>query len=366
MAKQTTKRRPPVKKARSAAKPAAKPKPAPARLSLIGRLRRRAKDYLARRPHRSFQLSRRRDYVRSLNLPGYWAFSFGVGSMLWRHKRLFGSLILLYTVLSALFVGLASQETYQQLASLLNESGKTIFSGGWGELGKAALLVTSGLSGTFAPQLNDVQQVYAAFFGLLTWLTAVWSLRSILTGRVPRLRDALYSAGSPIVPTTLVLLTLLVQLIPFIFSVVVIATAGSTGLLANPFLSMVFWLGGLFMSLISLYWIIGSLVALVVVTLPGMYPWQALRAAGDLVIGRRLRLLLRMLWLGGSIVVGWLLIVIPAVLLDNLITGWWPAFGGFPLIPLVIALVSSAAIVWASAYLFLLYRKVVDDDARPA
>ena len=322
--------------------------------------------YLSRRPHRSFRQTRRRDYVRSLKLPGYWQFTFNVWQLLISHKRLFGSLALLYAFVGAVFVGFASQDAYDQLSELLNESGETLLEGSWGEFGKAGLLLVSGLSGSFAPQLNDVQQVYAAVFALLTWLTTVWLLRSLLNGNVPRLRDAIYNAGSPIVATAIVLVILFIQLMPIFFSAIILSVAGSTGILDNGFLSMVFWLIGGLLALISVYWATSTLIALVVVTLPGMYPWQAIQTAGDLVVGRRVRILLRIVWMLASIVIAWILVVLPAILLDRGLKSWLPFFDNVPIVPIAISLVTSAAVVWAASYVYLLYRKVVEDDASPA
>ncbi len=332
----------------------------------LSSLKRRKEEYLARRPHRSFRLTNRRDYVRSLKLPGYWAFTFSVGRTLVKHRRLFGSLALLYAIVGAIFVGFASQEAYQQLSDTLSESGKTLLSGGWGELGKAGLLIISGVSGSFAPQLNDVQQVYAGFFALLTWLTAVWLLRAILAGHVPRLRDAIYSAGSPIVATALVLMVVTIQLIPLFLAIIILNVAGSTGILDNGFLSMVFWIISGLLGLVSAYWATSSVVALIIVTLPGMYPWQALRTAGDLVIGRRVRILLRILWLLLTISIAWILLVLPVIFIERGLSSWLPVLKNVPIVPIAISLVTSAAVVWASAYMFLLYRKVVEDDAGPA
>lgn len=328
--------------------------------------RNKLKTYLARRPHQSFRLSRRRDYVRSLELPGYWSFTISVGRILFTHKKLFGSLVFLYAIFGIIFVGLASQDAYEQLSEVLNESGKNIFSGGWGELGKAALLLTSGLSGSFAPQLSDVQQVYGGILALLTWLTTVWLLRAIMSNHVPRLREGIYSSGSPIVATTIVMIVLLIQLIPMFFSIIVLNIAGSTGILENGFLSMAFWLIGGLLTLVSVYWATSSVLAMVIVTLPGMYPWQAIKTAGDLVIGRRVRILLRLLWLIVSVVLVWVCFVLPTILIDRLLKTWLPMLETVPLVPLAISLITSAAVVWSASYVYLLYRKVVDDDASPA
>ena len=52
------------------------------------------RDLLNRRPHRSFRRTRKRDYVRSLTLPGYWSFTNQVRKMLWQHRRPFFGLII--------------------------------------------------------------------------------------------------------------------------------------------------------------------------------------------------------------------------------------------------------------------------------
>ena len=66
------------------------------------------------------------------------------------------------------------------------------------------------------------------------------------------------------------------------------------------------------------------------------------------------------------IIVTWALIVIPVILFDQWIKGVWPAIGWVPIVPSVILAMSSLTIVFIAAYIYMLYRKVVDDDAKPA
>lgn len=329
-------------------------------------LRARYEEYLSRRPHRSFRMTRRRDYVRTMAIPGYWKFSNEVLSLLWSHKRLFVGLALTYALLSAIFVGLSSQEAYDQLADLLSESGDNLLSGGLGELGGATLLLISGIGGSFAPQLSDVQQVYGMLLLVLIWLTTIWLLRVILNGKRPSLRDGLYNAGTPLVPSALVFLTIFVQLIPLALAVIIVNAAVTTGFVSSGLLAMLLWLVVGLLTIASLYWITSTVMALVIVTLPGMYPWRAIRTAGDLVIGRRLRILLRLVWLIVMIGLGWVLAVLPTILFDGWLRSIWPWFEQVPLVPVVILLITSLASVVISAYVYLLYRKVVDDDADPA
>ena len=98
-----------------------------------------------------------------------------------------------------------------------------------------------------------------------------------------------------------------------------------------------------------------------VITLPGLYPLKALKIAGDLVAGRRLRILYRLAWLLFSLFVIWLVALTPAIIISNWINLSW-----LPLVPLTVLLLGSASLVWSAAYIYLLYRKLVDDAASPA
>src|SRR6266496_3799678 len=69
----------------------------------------RVKNLKLRRPHHSFKRTYRRDYVRSLKISGYWAFTNEVRAMLWRHKKTFFWLVIIYGALTAAIIGIASQ-----------------------------------------------------------------------------------------------------------------------------------------------------------------------------------------------------------------------------------------------------------------
>jgi len=375
-----------VKKSPSAKKPAAKKaatrrprattKAAPAVEAAVvapttrfHQLKARFANFQARRPHRSFRRTYRRDYVRSLAMPGYWAFTRDVQSMLWRNRKLFLSVAAIYAVLTASLVSLASEDAYQQIRQAIDSTSGGAFNGAWGQIGKAGLLLAAGATGNFGSTQSDTQgqsQMYAVFIGLLVWLTTVWLLRVLLTGRKPKMRDGLYSAGAPIVPTFLVSLVILVQLLPVAFAVFAYNAAAASGLLEGGIEAMLFWTVVGLLTLLSLYWVTSTMMALVIVTLPGMYPMQALRTAGDLVIGRRVRILLRLLWMLGAVVLAWVCIAIPVILFDGWLKSVWMGGAALPLVPITLLLLSSLSVVWMASYVYLLYRKVVEDDALPA
>ena len=87
---------------------------------------------------------------------------------------------------------------------------------------------------------------------------------------------------------------------------------------------------------------------------------------GDLVVGRRLRILFRIVWMALLVVVAWIVIVIPIILFDDWLKNIWSAISWLPLVPLTIMVMSALSVVFISAYLYMLYRKVVSDEAGPA
>jgi hypothetical protein len=330
------------------------------------RIARRVRDFLSRRPHRSFRRTRRRDYVRTLKLPGYWSFTNQVRRQLWQNKKLFIYLVITYALVSVAFVGLGSQTTYSQLVSTLQLSSGDIFKGNWGQIGQASLLLTTAISGDLNTQLTDAQKIYSTIAVLMAWLTNIWLLRALLAGRRPRLRDGIYTSGAPIVSTFLIALLLVIQLLPIALAVIAFTAVLPTGILDGGVIAMLFWVVALLLTLLSLYWITSTLIALVVITLPGMYPLKAMKTAGDLVIGRRVRVLLRLLWLAFTVALLWVGTMIPTIILDAWVRGIFPAIQWIPFVPIALLLVTSVTIVWASAYIYIFYRKVVDDDAAPA
>ncbi len=326
----------------------------------------RNKAFLARRPHRSFRLTRRRDYVRSLQLPGYWAFTHYVRKTLLEQKKTFLLLALAYAIITALMIGIASQDTYSTITDTLRDTGTEIFEGNVGEVGKAGILFLTAVTGGISQSLTEVQQVYAILIALMTWLTTVWLLRNILAGHKVKVRDGLYSAGSPLLSTFIVAIVLVIQLLPLAFALIGYAAALGSGLLNGGVSSMLFWCAAVLLAALSLYWITSTFIALVVVTLPGMYPFMALKTAGDLVVGRRIRILLRILWMMLGIIVTWAIVMIPIILFDTWLKGVWADISWLPIIPVALLIMSSLTVVWAASYIYLLYRRIVADDAAPA
>jgi hypothetical protein len=317
--------------------------------------------FMNRRPHRSFRLTRRRDYVRPLELPGNIAFTHEVTQTVWRHKKTFLWLGFIYVMLFALLVGMQSQETYATLTGTLKSTSGDAFSGNWGAIGQAGLLLLTIASSGVNTEITEAQQIFSVLIFLLIWLTTVWLLRNKLAGHKVKLRDGLYNSGAPLFATVLITLFIAIQLIPVAVAFIGYSAASTSGLIAaGGAAAMLFWIGAGLLSLLSLYWITSSLFAMIIVTLPGMYPYTAIRTAGDMVLGRRIKILLRWLWMALMIILAWGVIMIPIILLDMGLKSLWPAVGWLPIVPITALIMAALTTIWMASYVYLLYRKVVE------
>lgn len=332
----------------------------------ISKILKRNKNFRDRRPHRSFMLTKRRDYKRPLFLPGYIKFTQQVLAEIRKNKNTFILLIILLFVLNIIFIGLLDQEFISNLTEVLNETSGELFSGGFGEIGKAGLLLISTItSGGLNQNPNEGQQIIIIFTMLFAWLCIVFILRDSLAGKNNiKLRDALYRCGSPIISTGIVCAIMLIQLLPVMLAVIAYSSAVATQFLAGGVETMIFMVVALLLVSISVYWIIGSFLALIVSTLPGMYPMNAIRIAGNMVVGRRLRIIYRVLWCVLVSIVIWAIFMIPIIL----ITGWlgsaFEILNSIPIVPIFMLIVSSFVTVFVSSYIYMLYREIVDNDSQ--
>lgn len=308
-----------------------------------------------RKPKKRFQAS-------ALIAPGYWSFTKEVWKVLWKYKSTFWRLVVVYMLLTALFVGIASQSIYAELSSLMRDTGGELLRGDMSKVGELSELLLSLLSGSANIDVSETGQIVGALLIIIVWLTTIWLLRAFLAGYSPRLRDGFYNSGTPLVPTILLGFVLLLQLIPAAIGATAVSVVIPTGIVSGGILVAILWVVALLLMALSLYWITGTVIALVIITLPGMYPLKALQKAGELVAGRRLKIIKRIVWFIFITIVFWLLFMIPIVVVDILLKGALTAIDWLPIIPIAFVFASSVMMVWAATYMYLLYRRIVDSD----
>lgn len=345
-----------TKKVTTKKKVSAKKQP---KLTFWQRQRARLSTYLEGRTHRSFRRTRRRDYVRPLPIPGVLLSTYQVNALFFKYRKPFLLLGLIYVVLYVVLVGAASQDTYNEIVTALQAEDARTWTEAFGFVGQAGLVLLS-IGGTIGGSFNEAQQIFSVILILLVWLTVVWMLRNLQAGHAVKLRDALYNAGAPIVSSFLVVLVLVIQLIPVGIAMFAYSMADASGLLTGGVEAMLFWTAAIILGMLSLYWITSTLFALIVVTLPGMYPMKALKIASELMFGRRINMLLRWVWMALFAFFAWIVVLLPVVMLDMWLKSLLPQLSWVPIVPFAIVCMGALTTMWVAIYVYTLYRKVVD------
>ena len=309
-------------------------------------------------PHYSFQRTYRRDLPKRAELPGNIMFTAYVLSFMKNNWKTLGIFALVYIALYIFFTGFASQDAYQIVAESLNNlaSGESSQDVSAAEtLSLLSIAVFGGLNG---PQ-DSVQQMYVSLLAILMWLVLVWFARHRFNGVEVRARDALYNAGAPFIPTIMLTIFMLLQLIPVAIGVIAFATLQTIGLIDLAVAAIIIGIIVILLTVLSLYWISTTFIALITVTVPGTYPVKALRMSGDIVMGRRLQVILRLLWAMVFIGVVWVAILIPSLLIESFLP--WQLFF---IVPLLVHALSAFSFIFTTIYIYMLYRGLIDEPIR--
>ena len=192
----------------------------------------------------------------------------------------------------------------------------------------------------------------------------IYLLRHRLAGHQIKLRDGLYNALTPFISTLVVLLVVLVELVPILLTVIIYSAAVQTDFLSTPFYALVFFIFAALMVILSLYLVASSLMALVGVSAPGLYPFVALSSASDLIIGRRIKLMLRIIFLIFVIALIYIIIMLPLILLDMWAKATFSWLSGIPFVSLYLLITTDFVFIYFTTYLYLYYRRMLNYDKK--
>jgi len=289
-------------------------------------------------------------------LPGYFRFTIEVFQLLWQRRGVFLRLIALGWIVSLLVVGISQQTQYQDLSDMsevLSEHFAIGVSRAFIETGAVFISV---LGGTLTSSLSESEQIYISVVYLFMWLLVVWLLRHQLGGTAVKLRDGLYNAGAPLLSTLAIVFVGLLQLLPLALGVALLSSLSASGVLGGGIAITLISVIVLLLGALSLYWLVSTFFAGIVVTIPGTYPFAALRSAKELIAGQRVRVLLRMVWLLFVVLVVFSLVVVPFIALDAVLN-----LSASFLIALIVQLVTITLFVYGVAYTYALYRRIIDE-----
>jgi hypothetical protein len=307
--------------------------------------------------HKSFKRSYREDYVRrETPTPGIMHHILSSFKIIFKNWRLFLPLLIIVVIFNVLFTGIMSESSYQQFQSALDESSEYVTGGSLDNVAKAGLLLISTVTtGGLSEDTTESATVFAVLSFMIIWLVTIFLLRHRLAGKKVKLRDGLYNAMTPLISSFVVFLVALIQCIPIFLLIIAYSAAVQTKFLATPFYALVFFIFTAVMILISGYLLSSSIMAFVAVSAPGLYPMRALRAASELMIGRRTKFILRFIALIFAIAIVWVIVMLPLVLFDL----WMKTFewtANIPFIPICLNIMTCFTFIYVTTYLYLYYR----------
>jgi hypothetical protein len=329
-------------------RPSAKVKPLPAAQRKTS-VRRGAASAAARprrlKPPKYKSLRLQRRIKHPFKLPSAWRLTKAATRTLWRHKKLFIGITIVYGLLNLVLVKGFSSGT--DVSSLKNELHQ-VFHGDFGSLasGLSIFVVLVGSAGNGS---SATAGAYQLFLGLIVSLAIIWALRQVLAGSTVRIRDTYYRGMYPLIPFILVLLVIGIQLIPLLVGSGLYSIVTTNGI-AVYFVEKLIWaLLFIALALLSLYMLSSSLFALYIVTLPDMTPMKALRSARELVRHRRWTVLRKILCLPIILVIAAAIIMLPIIIWLTPLAQW---------IFFVLTMFALAAI---HAYMYTLYRELLNE-----
>jgi hypothetical protein len=203
------------------------------------------------------------------------------------------------------------------------------------------------LAASLGAQASEVVGAYQSFLIVIFSLASIWLTRQFLLNETPRLRDAFYKGMYPLIPFILVLFVVALQLLPALFGNFLYSVVTQQGLAVTAIERLIWLILLLLLVALSLYMIISSLFALYIVTLPDMTPLKALRSARELVLHRRLKILVRIVAMPLILVLLAVLIFVPLLIFAT------------PLAEPLFLLASSFALVVIHVYFYNVYRALL-------
>lgn len=321
------------------------------------------------RLHRSFKRSYYEDYQRKTELPSLTSQASAAFKMFFKFWKIFLPLLLIFVGLYIFLIGAMSENTLADVKANVEQTNKDVADGKIGTVGKAGLTLLGIISTGGLTTMNDAQVVIAVLLFAIIWLVTIYLARHLLAGHQEiKMRDGFYSALSPLVSTLVVGLIIFLEAVPIMLTIIVFQVALTTEFLSTPFYALLFFMFAVLMITLSLYLLSSSFFAIIVVSAPGLYPLTAVRMAKNLIMGRRLRFLIRVFYLVIIVALLYLLLLMPAIILDGALKSQftWFAESKIPFVAIIQLTITVFIFIYLSIYFYLFYRALLDynDDAK--
>lgn len=203
------------------------------------------------------------------------------------------------------------------------------------------------LIGSFGSGLTGEQGIYQVMLFVLSALAVIWLFRQQQAGNIVNIKQAFYRGMYPLIPFTLIIYLIILQLLPAIIGNFLYSTVIANGIAVGQVEQFIWLLLYLSTLLLSFYLISSSVVALMIVTLPEMTPMRALRKAKELVTFRRFAVFRKTTALLFIVAAMFIIIVFPALYISSMAA------------QIAFLLLSILVLPFAVGYIFVLYRELL-------
>jgi hypothetical protein len=300
---------------------------------------------LARLNYQTWMNNRSEYRAKRKPLPSVWHITKVTSEVLWRYKKLFLGIIVVYALLNVVLVqGFASSNG---ITSWHNSVENTVH-GHFSKVGDGLASFTI-LAGTSSSGSSSSSGAYQIVLVLIVSLSLIWALRQVIGGTKVRIRDAYYKGAFPLVPFIILLFIIGLELLPALIGGTLYTLVMNNGIAVLGIEKIIWSLIFAGTMLLSLWLICSSIFALYIVTLPDMTPLRALRSARELVRYRRWTLLIKILYLPLLLLIIMAIIVAPVVILSS-------SFA-----PAVLFVLAMLALAIVHGYMYNLYRELLND-----
>lgn len=256
------------------------------------------------------------------------------------NKKILAGIAAVYAVLYLVFIRAGSSFDIEGTNEIIKDS-----------LGDNAILNKTVLTGTLissgGSSSSSAGGLYSFILLVIGSLAFIWAVRHLTAGKSFKIRDSFYKGMYPLIPFVIILFIISLQLIPFVVGGFLYSTAELNGLISTLIERLLFIILWLALSSLSAYWLANSLMTIYAVTLPDIYPMQALRSTKQVIKGRRWNVLNRIL-----VLILFLALVAMSILLLSVFI--------VPVVAIyVYDLLMILGLLFANIYMFKLYRSLI-------
>lgn len=220
------------------------------------------------------------------------------------------------------------------------------------------ILLIAVIYGLMIGASKDTMIVISIVLFLSVWLLALFFARRIMAGEKVKFRDGLFNAMTPFFAALIVMIVLAIQCIPIMILIIANTAAIETNLFGDMFYGSLFVIFAALMIALSSFLLSGSLMALIAVSAPGMYPIRALQLSYELMAGKKIGFLFRLVVMLVVLGLVWLVIVGSAVLINLAFTNWLNTELTL-LVPMAIFIAVFFSVIYSAVYLYIYYRKLL-------